>query len=385
MEIGVAWSTDGDSRQAGEKAAKAAVELCGLPVMTFLFTTDAYDQRIVFESVRKVIRGSKLAGFCCAGIIASHTVLKQGVGVCAISGDTLKAATSLQEGLSKNPYIIGQRAGRELLSSGIDEGTVFVFPDGFGANISETVRGLYNTMGPDFKYVGGGTGDNLRYFQTYQFTEKNIASDALSVSVLDGIRVETAIGHGWKPLGEPVFIGRTEGKKVIEIDGRPAFEAYKERFSDINIDNFSEYGMRHPLGFPDIWGNYLIRDPIKINLDQSIDFVTEVPDNAVGYVMEGNVEDLVETAAFVAKKVCREIEDPRFVLCLDCVSRNLLMGAEFKRELEIIKKTVGEHVPFLGALTFGEVGSFIDVPHFHNKTLALTIGGIERGDTPDAP
>jgi hypothetical protein len=375
MEIGVAWSTDSDSKRAGEKAAGAAMESSGLPVMTFFFTTDAYDQRTVFESVRKVVRGSKLVGFCCAGIITSHTVLEQGVGVCTISGDKLRAATSLQEGLSKNPFNVGQRAGKELLDSGIEGGTVFVFPDGFGSNISETVRGLYNTMGPDFKYVGGGAGDNLRFFKTYQFTETNMVSDALAVAVLNGITFETSIGHGWTPLGEPVFIGRTEGKKVIEIDGRPAFEAYKERFSDINIDNFSEYGMRHPLGFPDIWGNYLIRDPININPDQSIDFVTEVPDNSVGYLMEGNIENLIGAAAHVAETVCRKMEYPRLVLCLDCVSRYLLMGAEFERELEIIEETVGENVQILGALTFGEVGSYIDVPHFHNKTLVLTIGG----------
>jgi len=375
MEIGVAWSTDSDSKQAGERAAKAALESSGFPAMTLFFLTDAYDQRTVFQSVRNVVGDSKLAGFCCAGIITSHTVLKQGVGVCTVSGDTVQAATSLQEGLSKNPYLVGQNAGKELLANGIDEGTVFVFPDGFGANISETVRGLYNAMGPNFKYVGGGSGDNLRFFKTYQFTEANMMSDALAVAVLNGITFETSIGHGWTPLGEPVFIGRTEGKKVIEIDGRPAFEAYKERFSDINIDNFPEYGMRHPLGFPDIWGNYLIRDPIRINPDQSIDFVTEVPDNAVGYLMEGNVDHLLGTAAHVAETVCQNMEYPQFVLCMDCVSRYLLMGDKFERELEIIEETVGGNIPMLGALTFGEVGSYLDVPHFHNKTLVLTIGG----------
>ncbi|MFW6115065.1 MAG: FIST signal transduction protein [Thermodesulfobacteriota bacterium] len=374
MKIGVAWSANSDSEQAGEKAAKAAVESSGSPIMTFLFITDAYDQRTVLEAVKNVVSGSKLAGFCCAGIITSHMVLKQGVGVCTVNSDTVQAATSLQGGLSRNPFIVGKNAGKELLANGIDEGTVFLFPDGFGANISETVRGLYNTMGPNFKYVGGGSGDNLRFFKTYQFTETNMMSDALAVAALKGITFETAIGHGWTPLGEPVFIGRTEGKKVIEIDGRPAFEAYKERFTDINIDNFSEYGMRYPLGFPDIWGNYLIRDPIKVNSDQSIDFVTEVPDNAVGYLMEGNVDHLLGTATNVAETICQKMEYPDFVLCMDCVSRYLLMGDEFESELAIIEETIG-NVPILGALTFGEVGSYLDVPHFHNKTLVLASGG----------
>jgi|Deesub1362B_J571_1020462.scaffolds.fasta_scaffold05168_3 hypothetical protein len=384
MKAGIAFSTDRDSWQAGRKAAEGAMESSGQPVLTILFTTDSYDQERVFEAVREVVGDSKIVGFCSGGIITSDEVLNKGVGVCILGGDELKVATSLQEGLSKDPYSVGQRAGKELLASGIDKGTVFVFPDGFGANISEMVRGVYNAMGPDFKYLGGGAGDNLRFFKTYQFTERGIASDALAVAVLDGIKNRVAIGHGWRPKGEPVIIGDAEGKRVFEIDGRPAFEAYSERLGGITVEDFPEYGMKYPLGFPDISGNYLIRDPLRVNPDQSIEFVTEVPSNAVGYIMEGNVEELIETAGSVGEKAAKGIVQPQFALCLDCISRYMLLGEEFKRELEVIKEAVGKNIPIIGALTFGEVGSYVDeVPLFHNKTLVLTVCGSEKEGSGD--
>ena len=378
IKVGAAYSTLDDSHQAGRNAAEEAVKSSGEPVLTFLFTTDSYNQKIVFEVVKEVVGKSKIVGFCGGGIIASEAVFRHGVGVCTLSGDGLRVVTSLQKELSKDPLDVGRRAGEELLASGIDKGTVFVLPDGFGTDLSEVIRGLYDSMGPDFRYVGGGAGDNLKFFKTYQFTEVGIESDALAVALLDGFIIQTGIGHGWEPEGEPLVITDAKGKRVFEIDGRPAFDAYSERLGEIPKDKFAEYGMRYPLGFPDISGNYLIRDPLALNSDKSIDFVTEVPRNAVGYIMRCDVADLIETAGFVAKMAVKKVEEPQFALIFDCISRCVLMGKEFEKELKIIRESIGMGVPMLGVLTFGEVGSFDDVPLFHNKTIAIAVGGGKK-------
>lgn len=375
MKVGIAYSTLDDARRAGRIVAEEAVKSSGEPVLTLLFTTDAYDQEVVYEAVKEVIGASKMAGFCAGGLITADRVFRQGVGVCTLSGDKLRVVTSLQTGLSADPRDAGRRAGEELLASGLEGGTVFVLPDGFAANISEVVRGLYNSMGPDFRYVGGGAGDNLRFFKAYQFTEAGVESDALAVALLDGLTVQTGIGHGWQPTGDPLVITAARGKRVFEIDGRPAFEVYSERLGGIPVDKFAEYGMRYPLGIPDISGNYLIRDPLAVNQDGSIDFVTEVPRSAIVNLMEGDVADLIETARVVAQGAARGVTEPQFALLFDCISRCLLMDEEFGRELRAIRKVVGMEVPLLGSLVFGEVGSYADVPLFHNKTMVIAVGG----------
>lgn len=401
MKVGVAYSTVNDSHLAGEKAAREAVMSSSMPALTFLFTTDSYDQKVVFTAVREVIGDSKIVGFCCGGIITSDGVFTQGVGVCTLSGDDLRVATSLQKDLSSNPYKVGEQSAEELLASGIEQGEVFVFPDGFGANLSKMVRGLYNKMGPNFTYAGGGAGDNLRFFKTYQFTEAGIESDALAVALLDGITIGTALGHGWNSKGAPLIIGNAEGKKVIEIDGKGAFDAYCERLlehcpalassreveafdtycnqhGEIPLDKFTEYAMKYPLGFPNISGDYLIRDPLTANPDKSIDFVTEIPVNAVGYIMEGKISELIKSAGVVAKTAAKKVPQPQFALCFDCISRYLLMGKEFEKELGAIRESVGLDIPILGALTFGEVGSYDGIPLFHNKNTVITVGGSKN-------
>lgn len=374
MKVGFGYSNLEDSKQAGVEAIEIALKYSGKPSLTFLFTTDAYDQSTVFNSVKNAVGDSKIVGFCGGGIITPEGVLRQGIGVLTITGEKLHIETTLQKGLDQNPNNCGEIAGQDIINACFDKGTVFVFPDGFAANVPEALRGLYNVMGPDFKYAGGGAGDNLKFFKTYQFTEKGVESESLAVAIIDGIEIQIGIGHGWKPKMDPMVITNSEDKRVIEINGISAFDSYCEQIGDIEIEKFPEYGMKHPLGFPDISGNYLIRDPLNLNSDNSINFVTEVPKNAVGNIMEGEIPDLIDTAGKVALKVIQNVEKPNFVLLFDCISRYLLMGEDFEKELEKIKEVIGPDIPLIGALTFGEVGSYTDVPLLHNKTTVIVLG-----------
>ncbi|MDP3565329.1 MAG: FIST N-terminal domain-containing protein, partial [Methanoregula sp.] len=320
MKAGAAYSGLDDSVRAGKEAAENAVKASGKPAVTFLFTTDNYEQEAVYHAVKDTIGESCLIGICAGGIIFGDKLYRKGIGVLTLAGEEIRVATSFQAGLSHDPYLAGERAGEELFASGIESGTVFVFPDGFSANIAETIRGLYNKLGPGYRYVGGGAGDNLKFFKTYQFSERGIGTDSLSVALVGGIDLGTAIGHGWKPVGDPLIITMAKGKKVLEIDGRPAFDAYAERFTEITADGFPEYGMKYPLGFPDISGNYFIRDPLSLNLDKTIDFVTEVPNNAVGSIMQGQVEELIEVSGTVAGNAASGMANPQFALVCECVS-----------------------------------------------------------------
>jgi hypothetical protein len=375
MKAGASYSGLDDSVQAGKEAAEEAVNASGKPALTFLFTTDNYEQESVYNAVKDVIGACCLIGICAGGIICGDKLYRKGIGVLSLAGAEIRVATSFQAGLSNDPYSAGERAGEELFASGIESGTVFVFPDGFSSNIAEMIRGLYNRLGPQYSYVGGGAGDNLKFFKTYQFTERGIGTDSLSVALVSGIDIRTSIGHGWKPFGDPLVITLATGKKLREIDGRPAFDAYAERFKEITADRFPEYGMKYPLGFPDISGNYFIRDPMSLNPDRTIDYVTEVPNNAVGSFMQGRVEELIEASGTVAKQAGAGVANPQFALVCECISRYLLMGEEFEKELKVMHESIGEQVPLIGVLTFGEVGCFEDVPFLHNKTIVIAVGG----------
>jgi len=91
--------------------------------------------------------------------------------------------------------------------------------------------------------------------------------------------------------------------------------------------------------------------------------------------MEGSVEDQIEADKSLTHMIDNRNTEPQLVLVFDCISRSMLMGKEFEKELEIIRGSVEREVPVLGALTHGEIGSFSGAPMFHNKTLALAVLG----------
>jgi hypothetical protein len=375
IKVGLGYIKDLPSREAGGLAARRALQSGEKPAITFLFTTEGYDQEEVLASVQAETGGAPLIGACGAGVVTPEGVLQNGVGVLTLSGAGLAVATARADFGRRTPEETGRLLGERLLSiSDVASGTVFVFPDGLAGNIAPMLRGLYDALGPDFQYVGGGTGDNLRFFRTYQFTESGVSSGSVAAALVSGMAFGTGIGHGWQPMGSPLVITRADGKVVYELDERPAFDVYAERLGGIEPDRFPEYGVRFPLGIADASGRFIIRDPLEIYAGGALKMVTEMPAKAVVFLMEGELESLAGVGREVGRQALRGVQTPRFGLVFNCVSRFLLLG-EKHDEAAVIQDGLGIPLSLLGLLTFGEVGAYNDVPLFHNKTLVVAVGG----------
>lgn len=374
MQAGVGWSRRPASREAGREAARHALRDLERAGALFLFTTDGYDQEEVLEGVLAEAGSTPLVGACGAGIVTPVGILKEGVAVLALAGKGLRVATAMTEFTAGDPWETGKKLGRQLTAgAAVSSGMVVVLPDGLAGSITEMLQGLYDELGPGFKYVGGGTGDNLRFIRSYQLTERGMASGAVAAALISGCAFGVAVEHGWRPMGSPLVVTGARGKVVYELDARPAFTVYSERLGGIEPEKFQEYGLRYPIGMPNAAGHFILRDPLRVLPDGAIELVTEVPPRAVAYLMEARAEDLLEVTRRVAVASLREVALPVFALVFTCVSRSLLLG-NGGREFEIYREVFGP-LPFAGFLTFGEVAAYDDVPVFHNKTLVVAVGG----------
>lgn len=372
VEVALGFSRHPDPRRAAEVAVTEVLGRVKDPVLLFCFTTDNYDPNPLWKVAKELTRGAALVGVCSGGIILKEGLWEEGIGVCAIGGEGVRAVTALGTGLSKDPRALGRALGEELLGAGIEEGTLFLFPDGFSSGATEALRGLYEVMGPAFQYVGGCAGDNLRYFRTYQFTEKGIVSDGLAAALVGGLRIGTAVEHGWRPRGDYFVVTLARGKRVLEIEGSKAFEVYSRRLGEVSLEQFAAFGMRHPLGFPTLSGSFLIRDPWRANPDGSIDFASDVPFPALAHVMVSSPKEMVGAARTAAQRAKGDMA-PGLALLFDCISRRLLLEGDFEKELGAIREVLGEGTPLMGILTFGEVGTVDGVPFLFNKSVALAV------------
>ncbi|MGB9792748.1 MAG: FIST signal transduction protein [Thermacetogeniaceae bacterium] len=375
MQVGVGLSSADDAETAGQLAAEQAVQHSGRPVFSIVFSTEGYDPEAVLSGVKKAVGDSKILGASMPGIIAGFRLFEKGVGVCAIAGRGIDAITHLMRSLSESPYKNGAELGRALAEKGgKSPGTLLLIPDGSVANISSLLRGLHGALGRGFDYLGGGSGSNLSPRPSYQYTEEGVASGAVAAALIRGVSFRTALGHGWQPGEEPVMVTRSEGRIVHELDGIPAFERYSALVKGVPREGFPRWAMRYPLGLPACGGDFLIRDPLDVLEDGSILFATEVPANTIAVVMSCDAESLAAAAERVAQQALQQNPAPKLVLVCDCVSRYLLLGSSFQRELEALARNTPGGVPVFGALTFGEISSISGPPLFYNKTLVVAAG-----------
>jgi len=362
MRAGVAYSSGDNGRYTIKNVLNEAIAQSGGADLVIVFSTEHYNLQEVLTHTLDVTE--KVVGCCTAGLVTPEGVLNKGVGVCTLKG--VKTQTYLGETCC---WREGEQAGERL--GEVKSGTALIFPNGSATGVPDFLRGIYNRLGPEFVYNGGCSGDNLKKVEPKQFTEKGFTSSGFAAATID-VTLSGAIGHGWSPITPPMVVTKASGKVVSEIEGEIAFEVYS-KFAKCTPRDFAYYGMRHPLGLPCACGGFLIRDPITVKDDGSIEFVSEVPQNSVVAVMDCRYEDLIKIAGKVAETAVSSVKKAKFALVFDCVSRWLLLGSRFENEVQAIRGAL--EVPFIGMLTFGEIHASFGVPLLHNKTVVVAVGG----------
>jgi hypothetical protein len=340
-----------------------------------VLATSDYDCSAVLAGARSALGNSQIVGASCAGFFSQQGLFEQGIAVLTLAGEDLSVSTALIEDQNVDAGIVGQRIGETLLSADTADGAIICFADSFDGQGTQLLDGLYDTVGPEFRYFGGGTGNSRDFSNSRQMTERGLVSQGVSASLLRGCRMSSGVGHGWVPSGSPLVITRAEGRVVFELDGRAAFDVYAERLDGITDASFAETAMRYPLGIcygPD---RFIVREPLQVVQGDALQFISDVPSQAVAYIMKPAADPGYTIASDLAQKVLAKLNKPRFALISYCISRSILLGSECLDEIRSLVSPFGGQVPFLGMLASGEIGAYADVPQFHNKSISLLMGG----------
>ncbi|KYF50377.1 hypothetical protein BE08_13855 [Sorangium cellulosum] len=358
------------------------------PAFALVLSTDQYDADALAAAVTRELPGVPWAGCCTAGVFAGSRLLRQGLVVGLVASDAVRVGVGVAHPVSKD----GRRAG-VLAASRALEGfpsspapgwsrALIVLPDALTGNAADVVRGAVEVGGTGVVWAGGGAGDNLRFVRTAQFAGGRAYSDSVVVVALDSpARMATGIRHGFRPYGPPTMVTRAEGTVVAELEYEGAFSVYQRtaraRGDQVNLDGFATFAMTHPLGIPQADGEHVIRDPLRVVTPGGLYCVGEVPDGCLIRVMEGDPIGLVGAAREAATTARDAVAGPiAGAFVFDCISRCMMLGDTVRDELTTFENELGQSVPVMGCLTFGEVGALgRGVPQFHNKTaVVLALG-----------
>ena len=383
MRMGVGSGQGADSAAAGRGAARQALERLGpgKPDLVLVFASIHFDLPEALKGIREVTGDAPLLGCSTAGEIGTEGVQRNSIVAAAFALPDRKLVTAMVQGPNPDSRAMGRDLAQQLLAAGA-KGTAIVFSDGLRGNGTELVRGIYEFLGPACAIAGGAAGDDLRIQETYQIFGDKVHTDSVAGVCLNGLEAGIALKHGFAPVGRPMLITKSAGNQVLEINSKPAAQAYLEYFG-LKREDFAGVPFAnipgahdHPLGIPKLGNEFLIRHFIADTPQGAIVCTGDMPQDHIVRIMHGTTDTLIEAAREASRQALAALgsKKPAAALIFNCASRLMLFGERAQEELDAIKSVIGPDVPMAGFYTYGEMGKFKwGQPMLHNLTLAVCL------------
>ncbi len=385
-------------------------KLNGTPNLTILFASSSFPHQDLVNKFKTSIGGSifgcstageiSSTGFhtgsiVALGIKAPKTVLNVNTEIEKFSGSGAETGRSIAEKAFSN-----LRSGLDLYflkfnnASAIETLRNFPFymlivSDGLAGNEEEVLKGISKATLNRIQAVGGSAGDDLRFEKTFVYSDKGVSSGAVSIAaVYTVLKVGVGIKMGFRPAslsdkyGVVTENGETE-RIVKTINGEPARDVYMKWVGKDNIEDANKSFAENPLGIVEpstkIWK---VRSPAKFLDDGSILFYSNVSPKGIGIgLLESDRQAHINAMKDAVKEAIERAGNPEkihAVILFDCILRGILSDiyGTKSEEIEEVKKLVGEDVPIIGFLTYGEFGNTdIEPLWHHNQTVtAMVIG-----------
>lgn len=379
-------STDRDAAVAGCEAASAALNaLGGRADLALLFATTGYHQQTLLDAVRQRV-GDRcvIAGCSGEGVIARGESQEQdrAVSIMLLQLERARAEAVLVDGYGADPEGAAHRLAQSV-GSVDDVAGLLVFPDGLVGDCSRFLHTLSGAL-PGVTIVGGTAGDAMTFERTYQYGGSQVRSGSVSAVVLRGSgELRVAVSHGCTPCGPHQTITRLDGSWVREIDGRAAWDVFKE-FLDGDPQDLNADGIVHlcigTSADPEV---KFVADPMVIRTPLALDKDTGGLLFPGGGLWQGqrirmtrrDAQRIRQGAASCAREI-RGAEDsalPAFMLQFDCAGRGKAMfGASAAGEIIApLRSEFGHELPWAGFHTYGEIAETQGSLRYHNYTVAL--------------
>ncbi|MCK4732753.1 MAG: FIST C-terminal domain-containing protein [Methanophagales archaeon] len=399
LATGIAKGEDSE-KVAKEALSQAKAKLDGDQIdLAMVYCSSKYDYKKVVNAVRATTNKAPLIGCSTAGEFTEDKVERESIAVGLIASDEIKFFTAIAEGVREDPELVARSLANKL--QGIVEGypnlTAILLVDGL-AGVGEEMAVLASHVFEQafvekVRFVGGTAGDDMQLKETFVFSGDIVATNSACICLLASkMPLFTAVKHGHTPLSGHLKITRAEGNKLYEVDGRPAWEVWKEETAEaarkrgVDIEElktpaeFAQFFSNYMLGLATgKEGEYKIRWPVSINEDGSLNFTCGIAEGSTFRIMDGsNIEDqinAVEEAVRIAKQSAESAGYTDFagIFVFECAVRQLMLGDRFSECVDRFKKVL-PGVPILGWESYGEIrlepGQFSG---FHNTTSVIML------------
>jgi methyl-accepting chemotaxis protein len=372
---------------AGTAAREAVARLAGAKATYgFAFVSPNHDLAAALDAVRSVCPDVPIVGCTTAGEITEAGLVHGGVALMLVSANAT-VSVAFASGMKADP-----KRASEALVAGLPEVkktaahadrrhlTTVLLTDGLAATGERLVDALYEGRPQSgARLVGGAAGDEGAFRATRVGTGSNATTDAAAALHIFGLSPwGVGVDHGLRPASKPMRVTRAHDNVVAEIDGEPAFAAYKRhaaaRGVDLTPESAGPYLIANELGVHFFDKVSRARAPLSVGTDGSLTCAGDIPRGAMVSILDGEPSRMIDAARTASERARDQLQGRQAagVLLFDCVCRGMILKDQFDREVSAVR-SVFPRTPIAGFLTYGEIARTSEILEGWHNTTAVVV------------
>jgi small ligand-binding sensory domain FIST len=232
IRAGAGQSSLATTEEAAEEAAAAAMTQAGISradaVVVFFTADHAASSRTLLSTLTRVTGSDRILGSSAAGVLtgAGEIEGQHGIAVLVFSSEEIQAHPFLFQPLRERDEEVGGKIAQTLASAPDRASLLTLFPDTYNGQPQQLLSSLAERTG-FVPVVGAGSSEVGTAQATYQVCGDNCASNSVAGLQLSGsFQALVDITQGCQPITEPLVITKAEKNLILEINERPALEAF---------------------------------------------------------------------------------------------------------------------------------------------------------------
>jgi len=347
-----------------------------------VFASARHDYAALLKALKAESGTKALVGSSSAGEFSSSANGQGQTSALAIRSKDIHFSVGLGRNLSADAPAAAREAARGFNGIGtpaLPYRSALVMTDALAGHADAVVEELTVATKGNYRFFGGGAGDDGAFSKTHVFAGTEAVTDAVvALEMLSSRPVGVGVSHGWIEGSEGLRVTEVHGTCLVSLNGLPAADVvadYAEQHGHaFDRANPLPYFLHNILGVRD-GGHFRLRVPLAVNEDGSILLAAEVPHGAIVHIMKTTDQSAVLAAEQATRAALSALQGatPRAALVFDCVATRLRLGRAFDDELKACADLL-KPASFIGCNTYGQIaraeGQF---GGFHNCTAVVCV------------
>ncbi|MEI8080724.1 MAG: FIST N-terminal domain-containing protein [Actinomycetes bacterium] len=348
-----------------------------------------HDFAALAREAQRLAPRARVVGSSCCGVVGCEGVSESmhDVAIMAIRGADELAVASVDGIYGSNSRQQSALLAEELKAANPKINMVLFLASGIDIADDECIAGFQDVLGPDVTVFGATSADNMKGIASFQVIDDQVFEHAAwAVGFADPtLEVITQATHGFMAVGDPMIVTRSEGNRIIELDGRPAWAQYTSR---LGVPETATCGDTIPIGalaealpaeLAAEYGNdHILRVVTKRDDDGTMHYATTCPEGTALWLTVRDEDRIFSDMDRMMTQMTERAAGREIVAVFhaDCLARgrflfNRVMKEELVSRMQYPLSKDGRVPPWLGIYGFGEFARLGDANTYHNYTTAI--------------